>query len=144
MPYDRSVATAIGHGKKAARCISAYVQGESYEPAEKPELANASFMHTDFYTKQDRKVRDQLGFPMRTDTFDEVIQGFTPEEAKHEASRCFSCGNCFECDTCYKVCPVDAISKLGKGKGYSIDYDICIRCGLCAKKCPCGAMKMVD
>lgn len=144
IPYERSVTTAIGHGKKAARNIDAYLRGETYNPAPKHELANYEKIRTDFYAKTDRKERSQVGFPARKTTFDEVVQPMPEAEVLHETGRCFSCGNCFECDTCYNVCPVKAISKLGEGKGYSIDYEKCIRCGLCAKKCPCGAMKMVE
>ena len=51
---------------------------------------------------------------------------------------------CIDCGACVPVCPVKAITKVGKGQGYHIDYDICIRCGLCVRKCPCGSMKMVQ
>ncbi len=144
VPYDRSVATAVGHGKKAARNIDAYLMGEVYNKPEKHELASADKMHTEFYEKDHRKERNQVEFPARIESFEEVVYGLDQAEAGHEASRCFSCGNCFECDTCFNVCPVNAIAKLGPGKGYEFDYDTCIRCGLCARKCPCGAIKMVD
>lgn len=144
IPFDRSVATAIGHGKNAARNIDAYLKNQNYTKPQKHELASADKLVTDFYAKSDRKERSQIGFPTRVESFVEVVKGFDKAEAKHECDRCFSCGNCFECDTCFNVCPVKAITKLGEGKGYEIDYDKCIRCGLCARKCPCGAIKMVD
>lgn len=144
VPYDRSVTTALGHGKKAARNIDAYLRGEKYVKETKHELASHEVLHTYYYSKTDRKERPQIGFPERKETFDEVVQGLDEGEVIHESQRCFSCGNCFECDTCFNVCPVKAITKLGVGKRYKIDYDICIRCGLCARKCPCGAIKMVE
>ncbi len=144
VPYDRSVTTALGHGKKAARNIDAYLRGKEYIKEPKHELASHDKLHTDYYTKADRKERAQVGFPERKETFSEVVKGLDEAEIIHESQRCFSCGNCFECDTCYNVCPVKAITKLGPGKGYSINDEICIRCGLCARKCPCGAIKMVE
>ncbi|MFN2324224.1 MAG: 4Fe-4S binding protein, partial [Trueperaceae bacterium] len=59
------------------------------------------------------------------------------------AKRCLSCGNCFECDGCYAACPEDAISKLGPGKGYSVNFDLCTGCAVCVEQCPCHAMEMV-
>lgn len=144
IPYDRSVTTALGHGKKAAKNIDAFLRGELYAKPPKHELAGYDKIIHSYYAKSDRKERSQVGFPTRKESFNEVVQGLEQADTMHECKRCFSCGNCFECDTCYNICPVKAISKLGEGKRYKIDYNICIRCGLCAKKCPCGAIVMVD
>jgi Pyruvate/2-oxoacid:ferredoxin oxidoreductase delta subunit len=54
-----------------------------------------------------------------------------------------SCGNCFECDNCYGVCPDNAVTKLGPGKGFEFKYDYCKGCGLCEAECPCGSIKMI-
>ncbi|WP_240528667.1 4Fe-4S dicluster domain-containing protein [Streptomyces humi] len=54
-----------------------------------------------------------------------------------------SCGNCFECDNCYGVCPRNAITELGPGKGFAIDLDYGKGCGLCTVECPSGAIDMV-
>ncbi|WP_316783662.1 4Fe-4S binding protein [Streptomyces sasae] len=76
-------------------------------------------------------------------TFDEVVEGLDESTALFEARRCMSCGNCFECDNCYSVCPDNAITKLGPGRGFAIDLDYCKGCGLCAAECPSGAIEMV-
>ena len=38
---------------------------------------------------------------------------------------------------------LNAVIKLGAGKGFRIDLDFCKGCGLCAAECPCGAIDMV-
>jgi formate dehydrogenase (NADP+) beta subunit len=144
IPYDRSVTTALGHGKKAARNIDAFLRGEKYVKVPKHELAGYDKIINSYYAKADRKDRGKADFATRKKGFAEVVQGLSSGDTVHECTRCFSCGNCFECDTCFKVCPVKAIIKLGPGKRYRIDYDLCIRCGLCVKRCPCGAMMMGD
>ena len=64
--------------------------------------------------------------------------------ALFEARRCLSCGNCFECDGCFGACPEGAIIKLGPGKRYKIDYDLCTGCAVCHEQCPCYAIEMFD
>jgi formate dehydrogenase beta subunit len=54
-----------------------------------------------------------------------------------------SCGNCFECDNCFAACPEDSIIKLGKGKGYDVDFETCTGCATCFGVCPCHAIEMI-
>jgi Pyruvate/2-oxoacid:ferredoxin oxidoreductase delta subunit len=63
--------------------------------------------------------------------------------AQYEARRCLSCGNCFECDGCYGACPERAVIKLGPGKRYRYDYDLCTGCAVCFEQCPCRAIEMI-
>lgn len=151
IPYDRSVTFAVGHGKKAARCIDAYLWGNHYEKAPKNELVTYEIMHPNFYQKSARASRNMIDPTTRIKSFAEVVSSFSQEQAVAEAARCMSCGNCFECDTCYKVCPVKAIDKLESGRKYSrevqsyrINEDKCIGCKACYRKCPCAAIDMVE
>ena len=64
-------------------------------------------------------------------------------EARFEATRCLSCGNCYECDNCLAACPEQAIVKLGKGRFYRVDLDLCTGCAACFEQCPCHAIEMV-
>ena len=75
--------------------------------------------------------------------FDEIVAGLSEPEARYEASRCLSCGNCFECDNCYAACPEQAIVKLGKGRFYRVDHDLCTGCAVCFEQCPCHAIEMM-
>ena len=141
---DKNVTVAIGHGKKAARAISAYLKGEKYVEPPKAPLASFDRLHTWYYADAPKTVRPMLDLARRTTTFDEVQHGLTEENALFEARRCMSCGNCFECDNCYGVCPDNAVIKLGPGKKFKFNYDYCKGCGICANECPCGAIDMVS
>ena len=144
VPAERTVTVAVGHGKKAARYIDAWLRGIEYMPKPKPDLAGFDLLNTWYYSDAPRTVQPQLETIRRQSTFEEVVGGLDEENAVYEARRCLSCGNCFSCDNCYGVCPDNAVIKLGEpGERYAIDYDFCKGCGLCVAECPCGAIEMV-
>lgn len=143
VPAERNVTVAIGHGKKAARNIHAWLSGTEHQAREKSEVATFDKLNTWYYSDAPKTVRPMLDIIRRTSTFDEVQGGLDESNALFEARRCLSCGNCFECDNCYGVCPDNAVIKLGPGKGFEFNYDYCKGCGICVAECPCGAIKMV-
>jgi NADPH-dependent glutamate synthase beta subunit-like oxidoreductase len=143
VPSERTVTVAVGHGKKAARHIDAYLRGKSYAPAPKHEVASFEQLNTWYYTDAAQTVQPVLDDIRRRTTFDEVLSGLDESNALFEARRCLSCGNCFECDNCYGICPDNAITKLGPGRRFEFKYDYCKGCAMCATECPCGAIKMV-
>ena len=143
VPSDRTVTIATGHGKKAARHIDAWLRGETYRKEKKTPRVDFDALHLHYYTDAQKREQASLAPEHRTGDFREVTAGLSGKEARFEASRCYSCGNCFECDGCFGACPEDAISKLGKGKGYAINYDLCTGCRACFLQCPCNAMEMV-
>jgi Pyruvate/2-oxoacid:ferredoxin oxidoreductase delta subunit len=144
VPSERTVAVAVGHGKKAARQIDAFLAGVAPAARERHELATYEHLNTWYYGDAERAVQPELEAVRRRTTFDEVRGGLTADTALLEARRCLSCGNCFECDNCYGVCPDNAVIKLGPGARFRIDLDFCKGCGLCVAECPCGAIRMVD
>jgi len=143
VPAERNVTVAIGHGKKAARNIDAWLKGSAYTPAAKHELASFDKLNTWYYSDAPKTVRPMLDIIRRQSTFEEVQGGLDETNALFEARRCLSCGNCFECDNCYGVCPDNAVIKHGPGKGFDFNYDYCKGCGICVAECPSGAIKMV-
>jgi len=143
VPSERTITVAVGHGKKAARHIDAYLRGARYEPAPKHEVASFDKLNPWYYTDADQTVQPMLDAVRRQSTFDEVLAGLDEDSAQYEARRCLSCGNCFECDNCYGVCPDNAVVKLGPGKRFEFKYDYCKGCAICVTECPCGAIEMV-
>jgi 2-oxoacid:acceptor oxidoreductase delta subunit (pyruvate/2-ketoisovalerate family) len=143
VPSERTVTVAVGHGKKAARHIDAWLRGSTHAPPPKHAPATFERLNPWYYSDAPKTVRPQLDLARRTSSFDEVQGGLTADNALFEARRCLSCGNCFECDNCYGVCPDNAVIKLGPGNRFRFNYDYCKGCGVCAVECPCGAIEMV-
>jgi 2-oxoacid:acceptor oxidoreductase delta subunit (pyruvate/2-ketoisovalerate family) len=140
---ERTVTVAVGHGKKAARHIDAWLRGARHEKGVRPDIASFDKLNPWYYSDAPKTVRPMLDILRRQSTFDEVQGGLDEDTALYEARRCLSCGNCFECDNCYGVCPDNAVIKLGPGNRFRFNYDYCKGCGLCAAECPCGAINMV-
>jgi len=143
VPSARTVTTSIGHGKKAARSIDAYLRGQEFRVPAKHEIVDFEKLNTWYYSDAPRTLRPMLDVVRRSSGFAEVVGDLDEGNALFEARRCMSCGNCFECDNCYGVCPDNAVTKLGPGKRFEFKYDYCKGCAMCATECPCGAIKMV-
>ena len=151
VPAERTVTVAVGHGKKAARHIDAWLslRDGAYAAPPKHGLAEFDGLNTWYYTDAPRSVQPTLELARRRSTFEEVVGGLDETTALFEARRCLSCGNCFDCDNCFGVCPDNSVLKLegrdreAAGRGYAFDYDFCKGCGICVAECPCGAIEMV-
>ncbi|SEI94807.1 NAD(P)-binding protein [Demequina mangrovi] len=142
-PGSRTATYAIGRGARAAAAVDAYLASRVL-PAEPVEReATASRLNSWYYSDAPKQHRSALEAARRVTGFEEVLSGLDTEHAVFEARRCMSCGSCFECDNCFGMCPDDAITKLGPGMRYEIDYDYCKGCGICAAECPCGAIDMI-
>ena len=142
VPAERNVTVAIGHGKKAARHIDAWLRGKRHEAPKKHEIASFDKLNPWYYSDAPKTMQPVLDLARRTSSFDEVQGGLDETNALFEARRCLSCGNCFECDNCYGVCPDNAVVKHGPGRGFDFNYDYCKGCGVCVAECPCGAIRM--
>ncbi|QQS40410.1 MAG: NAD(P)-binding protein [Acidobacteriota bacterium] len=143
VPSERTVTVAVGHGKKAARNIDAWLNGTAYEkPANNP-LVQIDKLQVWFKTSAEAKEQPSRTPGEAVAGFEEIVSGLSEEEARFEAQRCLSCGNCFECDGCFGACPEDAVIKLGPGKRYKFNYSLCTGCGVCYEQCPCHAIDMI-
>ncbi len=143
VPSDRTVTIAVGHGKKAARNIDAWLCRINYVKPPKHNLATFEKLHVWYYTDATQRPQGHLEMKKRVSSFEEVVSGLSQEEASYEAKRCLSCGNCYECDGCYGACPEDAVIKLGLGNRYRYDYELCTGCAVCFEQCPCHAIEMI-
>jgi formate dehydrogenase (NADP+) beta subunit len=140
---DRTVTSAVGHGKKAARHIDAWLRGDVLKVAVRHPAIGFEQLNLPIFADALASVQRELPAKERlAHGFEETTAGLSEADARHEAKRCLSCGNCFECDQCFAACPEQAILKLGPGRGYDYNYDICTGCGVCFEQCPCHAIEM--
>ncbi|MBI3794146.1 MAG: NAD(P)-binding protein [Nitrospinae bacterium] len=137
--------TAVGHGRKAAKAIDAYLKGGQYKENPPARPVKHTDMNLDYYPPLKRNNERELPLETRVKSFDEINSALTMEEAIAEAKRCMSCGLCFVCDRCRVFCPREAISKDKKqpaGQVMFSDYTKCSGCHICAEICPCGYIEM--
>ena len=142
VPSERTVTVGVGHGKKAARHIDAWLRGGSGATGPKHRTATFDLLNPWFFGDAARRQQPELALAERVEGFGEVVGGLSVVEATFEAGRCLSCGNCCECDGCLGACPEDAVIKLGVGYRYEFDYDRCTGCGACFEQCPVHAIDM--
>jgi len=165
---QRTVAHAIGSGKRAALAIDCYLQGTDTEEAireiligEGPSLSISKHLHpgerlmnshvvtfeelnTDYFqiSKRNEEPRDLA--KKRIKGFGEVTSTLAEPTALEEAERCFSCGTCNGCENCYVFCPDASIMKTEEILSHEVDYDFCKGCGICSSECPRGAISLKE
>jgi NADPH-dependent glutamate synthase beta subunit-like oxidoreductase len=150
----RSVAHAAASGKRVAMEIDLKLEKgiavesddvfksfkKYYHNTSRPVCDPVSFseVNTDYFEHVPGVRAEHLDSEVLTKDFSEINLGYTKDEAKDEASRCFMCGKCIDCGTCELFCPDFSI--IAVKAGIEIDYDYCKGCGICAKECPRGVI----
>ncbi|MBI5118981.1 FAD-dependent oxidoreductase [Candidatus Poribacteria bacterium] len=139
----RTVAYAIGSGRRAAVEIDKYLGGSGADPADYLDGRVVRFedLNLDYFPHKPRVRLSMLPLRERAGNFKEINLGIAANGAAEEVDRCFHCGVCISCDNCYLYCPDIAVKKAADG-AYSIDYDFCKGCGICVHECPRNAMSI--
>jgi NADPH-dependent glutamate synthase beta subunit-like oxidoreductase len=143
VPAERTVTVGVGHGKKAARNIDAWLLGATEASQAKHDTVAFGQLNLWYFGDAARRQQPEEAPEQRTADFSEVVGGLSEQQAVYEAQRCLSCGNCCECDGCLGACPEDAVIKLGPGHRYEFDYGKCTGCAVCYEQCPVHSIEMV-
>lgn len=155
----RTLIDAVADGRRSAAAIHTSFGGE-LESAKAGRMVELKQFHRldDDYDRLSRVAVPTLATGRRMGLA-EVETGFTPDQARCEASRCLRCfanimldvDRCVLCALCADVCPVDVISLVPSeeldadrpgGTALLLDETACIRCGLCIERCPPDALSM--
>jgi NADPH-dependent glutamate synthase beta subunit-like oxidoreductase len=167
-PNARTVAHAVGSGKRAAiaiDCMLRSVNLESVEkritvgrkgtisaelyrtggeaPAAEPAVP-ASAVNFAYFKKSEAAKTERAPVRKRLRGFDEIntIEGI--ESASREAGRCFNCGVCNDCGNCLLFCPDMSILEKVSEAVPGFDSDHCKGCGICTRECPRGIIEMIE
>jgi len=165
---ERTVAHAIGSGKRSAVAIDCYIRGEDSEkalqsllvgngpsvslfplfhpgrPSRNPHVVTFEELNMDYFERMRREKETQYPLPERIKGFFEVTSPLNERTASEEAGRCFNCGTCNECENCYTFCPDASILKGAKSLSHQVDYDFCKGCGICFVECPRRAISLKE
>jgi len=140
------VVNAVGDGKRVAFNLDKMLRGEPLQPRKVPVdvIVDLNRMNMTYFPHFPRIKQAMLTPASRRRTQQEVILGYSEEQASDEASRCFSCGTCNACDNCYLVCPEPCIVRSARSNGlYKILVDYCKGCRVCIEECPTGCLEGV-
>ncbi len=143
VPAERTVTVGVGHGKRAAREIDAWLRGMNYERGPKHPPAPFEKLNLWFFGDALRRQQPELQPSQRVGDFAEVVGALQSDDALFESHRCLSCGNCCECDGCLGACPEGAVIKLDPGLRYRFDYERCTGCRACFEQCPVHSIEMI-
>jgi len=165
---QRTVAHAIGSGKKAALAMDCYLKGNDSEeairqiligegsslsifrylhPGERPmnpHVVTFEELNMDYFEPSTRRRESKSPAKKRIKGFGEMTASFTESGALEEGERCFSCGTCNECENCYVFCPDASVVKKEEIFSHQVDYDFCKGCGICFSECPRGAISLKE
>src|SRR6516164_10493293 len=81
VPAERTVTVGVGHGKKAARFIDAYLRGAEATSPPKHDLADFDLLHPWYFTDAGRRSQPERPPEERVSDFSEVVGGLTPDQA---------------------------------------------------------------
>ena len=167
----RTIVTAIGAGKKAAISIDLYLRGSADDDvfskirvgnkgalsmeaylsgrnegnwSDPKEVISYPKLNTLYFEHSPRVEMRKLGKDKALKEFSEVNLGYTSDEARVSALRCFSCGTCNYCYNCYFFCPEGVISLDPQHGVRTVDLEHCKGCGTCAKVCPRNIVLMKE
>lgn len=165
-PNLRTVAHAIGSGKRTAMSIDSYFHGWDIEKI-KSSISIGSFnticaalyrngrkvpgrvmrfsdLNVAYFSTAEAIKARHVDLKERLKGFGEVNLTGDVESIQIEAARCFSCGICNECGNCHLFCPDMSIIKEIRKSIPDFNADYCKGCGICARECPRGIIEMME
>ena len=144
VPAERTVTVGVGHGKKAAKNIDAWLRETA--PVSAAQARSGLVRHAESVVlRRPRPPRAAGGSRRRSGrrTSPRCSAGCPSRRRRTRRAAACPAATAVECDGCLGACPEDAVIKLGVGYRYEFDYDKCTGCGACYEQCPVHSIEMV-
>ena len=100
VPAERTVTVAVGHGKKAARCIDAWLRGSTYDKPASSSLVSFDMLHLPVFSDVDPAECDNCYAACPEQAIDKLGPGLGYSV---DAAKCTGCGTCFEQCPCHAI-----------------------------------------
>ena len=116
------ITTAVGHGRKAANSIDAFIKGEPHSEQGYREVTKVQKQDVLYFTHSEQAKRETIELENVVGNHDELLVALTANEVKAEAEWCMSCGLCFDCKKCLSFCPQEAVARLRDNPSGEVGY----------------------
>ncbi len=139
------ITTAVGHGRKAAMSIDAFLNGEPMPEHPYREVTKVQKQDILYFLPVPQAKRTSHEPVEVVGNHDELLLPLSRDETRAESERCMSCGLCFDCKQCVSFCPQEAVSRFRdnpEGEKVYTDYAKCVGCHICSLVCPSGYIQM--
>ncbi len=124
------VVDAIAAGRRAARSINSYLKGEGvvqdgWKGTPMALTEDEVSRLKDRFKPQPRVSIPEMDVDKRVACFEEVSQGYSPEDATLEASRCLAgqIEGCIQCGECERICGPNAVDHNMKDETVVMEFD---------------------
>ena len=142
VPSERTVTVGVGHGKKAARHIDAWLRGAAAASRPKHDLATFDMLNLWFFGDAARRQQPELAPEERVAGFGEVIGGLSVEQATYEARPVPVVRQLLRVRRLPGRVPGGRGDQAGRRARLRFDYDRCTGCGACYEQCPVHSIEM--
>ena len=144
VPAERTVTVAVGHGKKAARCIDAWLRGTTYDKPASAPVVSFDMLHLPVFSDVDPARAapsggPATGWPASTRCWPAWAN---PRRGTRRSAAC-PAATASNATTATRHARSRRSPSSGLGWATASTPAKCTGCGTCFEQCPCHAIEMV-
>lgn len=114
-----SLVESVAQGHRAAESIARYIDGENLRTDREPVMNTKEYADIPENANKEKIDRTKASMPdpqERSQSFVEIEETFTKEDAVREAKRCLQCASCAECMECVRTRKANTVDHNQKDK----------------------------
>ena len=143
VPSERTVTVGVGHGKKAARSIDAYLRGETFAPGPKHPLASFDKLNLWYFGDHDRRQQPELEPAARVQRLRRGRRRAVHRRGPLRGGALPVVRQLLRVRRLLRRLPGGCGHPARQGQPVRFDYDSCTGCTACYRQCPVHAIEMV-
>ena len=143
VPAERNVTVAVGHGKKAARHIDAWLRGKAIAATAQTRAGHLRAFEP---VVLQRRTEDRAAAARPGTAHQQLRRGARRPHRRQRAVRGAALPvvrQLFRVRQLLRRVPGQRGDQARAGRRFEFNYDYCKGCGMCVSECPCGAIDLV-